>query len=321
VTRNYSSTAVRTSLLVSIGSGDATLFVDSSSGYPQVPFFATINRGQSNQEVVLVTTVAGTQWTVTRGQDGHPRFAHEAGSTVEHVWTATDATDSAGHISATAGMHGLTAGQTIPQRVQAEIKSFIPVGTIWEYAGSTAPALWLFPQGQAVSRTTYSALFAVIGTTYGAGNGSTTFNLPDFRDRVLMGGGTLGATGGSSSVTLTTTHLPAHTHTGPSHSHSFSATTDSDSHTHTAAVRLGDNIQPNTGPFNNNNSNRLAAAGGSSGTVDDSSAYIGSDAHTHSVSGTTGSSGTGATGSAGSGAAVDITPRHVRVNFIIYAGV
>jgi microcystin-dependent protein len=87
--------------------------------------------------------------------------------------------------------------------------------------------------GQNVSRTTYAALFAVIGTTYGVGDGSTTFTLPDLRGRVVAGeddmGGTsanrltgltdgvngdvLGGTGGLESNTLTEAQLPAHTHT------------------------------------------------------------------------------------------------------------
>lgn len=72
-------------------------------------------------------------------------------------------------------------------------------GVVKHYAGASAPAGWLACTGQAVSRTTYAALFAAIGTTWGAGNGTTTFNLPP-ADRMLMGAGGLyavGATGGS----------------------------------------------------------------------------------------------------------------------------
>lgn len=64
------------------------------------------------------------------------------------------------------------------------------VGTIQMYAGSSAPTGWAICDGSAVSRTTYSALFTAIGTTYGAGDGSTTFNLPDLRARVPVGAGT-----------------------------------------------------------------------------------------------------------------------------------
>lgn len=67
-----------------------------------------------------------------------------------------------------------------------------PIGSIQAYGGSTAPQGWLICDGSAVSRTIYSELFSVIGTTYGTGDGSTTFNVPDFRGRTAQGAGTLG---------------------------------------------------------------------------------------------------------------------------------
>lgn len=105
-------------------------------------------------------------------------------------------------------------------------------GMVMPYAGSTAPSGWLMCYGQAVSRTTYSALYAICGTTYGAGDGSTTFNVPDLRGRVVAGwdsmGGTsanrltnqsggingdgIGNTGGTELQALTVAQLPAHTH-------------------------------------------------------------------------------------------------------------
>jgi microcystin-dependent protein len=78
-----------------------------------------------------------------------------------------------------------------------------PAGGIQIYGGSSAPTGYLLCDGSAVSRTTYAALFATVGTTYGVGDGSTTFNLPDLRQRFPLGkaasgtGNTLGATGGS----------------------------------------------------------------------------------------------------------------------------
>lgn len=75
----------------------------------------------------------------------------------------------------------------------------LPVGCVFPYAGSTAPTGWLFCNGQAVSRTVESQLFAVLGTTYGAGNGTTTFNLPDLRGRVIIGKDT--TTGSANRVT------------------------------------------------------------------------------------------------------------------------
>lgn len=92
----------------------------------------------------------------------------------------------------------------------------VPVGGIIAYGGSSAPTGWGFANGQAISRTTYATLFAIYGTTFGSGDGSTTFNLPDIEGRVIAGkestasrltsavsgvdGGTLGATGGDQRL-------------------------------------------------------------------------------------------------------------------------
>lgn len=111
-----------------------------------------------------------------------------------------------------------------------------PVGTLKPYAGSSEPSGWLLCDGSAVSRTTYADLFAVISTTYGAGDGSTTFAVPDLRGRVPAGlddlggtpanrltdaqadvlGGSLGSEDASAAETdphtLTEAEMPAHTH-------------------------------------------------------------------------------------------------------------
>ena len=106
-------------------------------------------------------------------------------------------------------------------------------GMLMPFAGSAAPSGWLLAYGQAVSRSTYSSLFTAIGTTYGSGDGSSTFNLPDLRGRVVAGqddmggasgnrltnqsggldGDTLGATGGLETHTLSVAQLASHSHT------------------------------------------------------------------------------------------------------------
>ena len=103
-----------------------------------------------------------------------------------------------------------------------------PAGVVLPFAGSTAPTGWLLCFGQAVSRTTYAALFTALGTAYGVGDGSTTFALPDLRGRIPGGkdnmgcsaasrlttagsgvdGVTLGASGGAQTHTLTNAQLP-----------------------------------------------------------------------------------------------------------------
>ena len=100
----------------------------------------------------------------------------------------------------------------------------MPSGAMLQWPTATAPTGFLVCNGAAVSRTIYSALFAVVGTTFGAGDGTTTFNLPDFDNRFGVGAGDLyavGATGGSKdAVVVSHTHTatvtdPGHTHTIP----------------------------------------------------------------------------------------------------------
>ena len=107
--------------------------------------------------------------------------------------------------------------------IRAVSTSFIPSGVVWDYAGSSAPAGWLPCDGAAVSRTTYANLFTAISTTWGVGDGSTTFNVPDFKGRTTIGDGagsgltsrTLAGSGGEETHLMTTAEMVAHTHTAP----------------------------------------------------------------------------------------------------------
>lgn len=103
--------------------------------------------------------------------------------------------------------------------------SAVPIGTIVPYAGSTPPEGWLLCYGTEVSRAEYAALYAVCGDTYGAGNGSTTFRLPNLLNRVPVGSGSAnwrGQTGGAATVTLTTAQMPGHDHgSAGGHNHSM----------------------------------------------------------------------------------------------------
>lgn len=103
-----------------------------------------------------------------------------------------------------------------------------PSGAILQFAGSSAPANWLLCDGALISRTTYATLFGVIGTNYGAGDGSTTFKLPDLRGRVPIGAGqgssltnrVIAATGGAETHTLTVSQIPSHSHAIPLYDYS-----------------------------------------------------------------------------------------------------
>ena len=132
---------------------------------------------------------------------------------VTGAFTLDGATGTSGQIMTSAGSG---ATPTWADKVDGVLAGFIQM-----YGAASAPTGWLLCNGAAVSRSTYATLFALIGTTYGAGDGSSTFNVPDMRDKFPVGSGStyaLNATGGSADSTL-----PSHTHTAtvtdPSHSH------------------------------------------------------------------------------------------------------
>lgn len=185
--------------------------------------------------------------------------------------------------------------------VENPTSSGVPVATVLDYAGSTAPAGFLMCYGQNVSRTTYASLFSVIGTTYGTGDGSTTFTLPDARGRVSAGkddmggtsadrltnqsggvdGDTLGASGGAETHALTTAQLASHTH-GPGSL--AGSTSTAGNHTHYVGGTYNASGLGSTGNYVASypaaNNPATSAAGD----------------HTHTVSitsGTTGSEGSG----------------------------
>jgi microcystin-dependent protein len=130
------------------------------------------------------------------------------------------------------------ASGTVVQDSGAAANALIPTGTILAFGGSSAPSGFVLATGQAISRTTFANLFAVFGTTYGSGDGSTTFNVPDLRGRFVAGfdsgnatgrltgstaqgvsASTLGNTGGEQAHTMTSGELVSHNHTDSGHSH------------------------------------------------------------------------------------------------------
>ena len=126
----------------------------------------------------------------------------------------------------------LADGSVIASKLASDAISLLtPTGSLMPYAGSTAPTGYLLCNGSAVSRTTYADLFGIIATDYGSGDGSTTFNIPDLRGRVIAGKDDMGGSSadvltdaqadqlngklGSENHTLTAAEsgLPSHSHT------------------------------------------------------------------------------------------------------------
>ncbi len=208
--------------------------------------------------------------------------------------------------------------------------SYLPIGFVGNYAGDTAPAFWLLCFGQAVSRTTYAALFDVIGITYGSGDNVSTFNLPDLRGRVVAGkddmggtsanrltnqtgglnGDTLGATGGSEAHTLTEGQMP-------SHDHDYSGTTSTDGfHGHPIRRKHGGDDASGSGGLllrNSAGERENVTFTGTTPTDTFGEQLGGAGDHDHTYSGTT--------TSAGSGQAHNNVQPTLILNKIIFAGV
>ena len=216
-----------------------------------------------------------------------------------------------------------------------------PVGQIVAWSGSAGslPSGYFLCDGSAINRSTYAALFTVVGTTHGAGNGSSTFNIPDLRDRFILGasnstgdtsypGVSPGATGGSADATLV-----SHSHTVNNHTHSFSS-----SHTHSFTTGGGGshthNLLYNHGAFGGSSGAVTPRSGNTPVTPGISGRVSTESNHTHSgttnsgtASGTTGGSSPGTnsqtvsisgnTGNQGGGQPVDIRPKYYALMFIM----
>lgn len=186
----------------------------------------------------------------------------------------------------------------------------VPTGSIMQFAGGSSPTGWLICDGSTVSRTTYATLFSVIGTTYGSGDGSTTFNLPNTAGKSVFGYNSgdgsfnsLGGTGGSKTATLSTNELPAHTHTGTTNSdgaHTHSITDPGHSH----SLSTDEEVASGSG---STVANRDEGGGETTGSSSTGISIVSDGAHTHSFT----------TGSTGSGNAFSIMNPYIVFNHII----
>jgi len=214
-------------------------FRDYDADGGRIRVYASLSEGNLIQATNMLISEQDTEWTGEAGGNvgvmsyqANVRFVNFVAGSPAHADVADVALALDGPIM---------AGETRRIRPNRDTCNFeysddgstwtpfgILLGEIKMWATDTAPAGWLLCYGQAISRTTYAALYAVIGTTFGTGDGSTTFNLPDFRGRMPMGqddmGGTsanrvtavaadsIGGSGGAETHTLTVTEMPAHTH-------------------------------------------------------------------------------------------------------------
>lgn len=187
----------------------------------------------------------------------------------------------------TVGATGSDNALPTEQAVREALTSLIPAGTMILFGGTSTPSGWFWCDGSAYSRTTYAALFAAIGTTWGVGDGSTTFNVPDLRGRAPIGVGqgsgltnrTLGSKLGEESHALTLAENGPHTHTGGLHTHVGGE------HTHTINACYHDSGASGgsvvSGTLHTSDNNKTTLSGGAVATSSD-----GAVATTSSGSGT-----------------------------------
>jgi microcystin-dependent protein len=208
--RSYTATSVPSGLSageLAVNAADGKIWIGNSVGTGNVLI--------SSLSLSDMTGTASTATNLAGGSGGTIPYQSAAGT------TAMLANGTAGQLLQANG------GTAAPSWVASP---GVPTGSLFPYAGSSAPTGYLLCDGSAVARTgTYAALFAVIGTTYGSGDGSTTFNLPDLRGRMPLGAGTgvgLNASGtgkpagtnqtartagqwlGNETVTLSSSNIP-----------------------------------------------------------------------------------------------------------------
>jgi microcystin-dependent protein len=191
-------------------------FVNTGTSGGTIPLLNGANTWSSGQTFSAAITYGGV--TLSNAVTGTGNMVLSTSPTLT--------TASLGSSTATTQTYGDNSTKVA---TTAYVDSAVPSGVIFPYAGSAAPTGYLLCYGQAVSRSTYAALFAAIGTSYGVGDGTTTFNVPDLRGRVPAGkddmggaaasrltsttmspdGATLAAVGGAQTVTLTQANLPS----------------------------------------------------------------------------------------------------------------
>jgi microcystin-dependent protein len=296
-----------------------------SGTYPAVNFptdadiTLTANNGSVDQSrsAVLVVTSTGSL-TATRNV-----IAPASASKVYIIKNSTTGGQSIQIKYATGTAVLIPNGQTYP--VYGDGTNFYlassnttPTGTIQMWSTATAPTGYVLCNGVAISRTTYSSLYGVIGTTFGVGDGSTTFNVPNYQNYMPIGAGSsyaLASTGGST--TISSSNLPSHTHT-------FSGSVSASGSGTTSA---GSAVIQDPGHYHQVAPGRAVGESYGNGGIVDLAQYpnpvysstnttgVYDSGHAHNFSVSTSGSFSGTTGGTGSGTA--FLPPYLGINFII----
>ncbi len=244
-----------------------------------------------------------------RGVDNTTAYQHEAGAVIYPCITAREM-DEANELVSKYGAQGSvvyqgastftelaigTAGQVLKVNSGATAPEYGQVGTvgiaddavtlpklafdltgvITAFGGSSAPTGWLLCDGTAVSRSTYADLFAVVSTTYGIGDGTSTFNVPNLKGRIPVGRDstqtefdTLGETGGAKTHTLTSAEMPSHQHNVSAYAHTASIGSTDLAHTHTfSGTVAGDGAHTHTVNVNDQHQHPINYSGRTSGST------------------------------------------------------
>lgn len=318
--KNFAYSVVATA--PSPAASGTTLIVAPGDGakFPAAPFNAVVwpsgvQPTTTNAEVVRVTAKSVDTLTIVRAQESSSARTIVANDQIAQNITAKSLTDIENAIT--------TAGQTTA-----------PVGAVIMWTTNSAPTGWTICDGSAINRTTFSELFAVIGTTFGTGDGSTTFNVPNMQERIPIGksattainavgnvAGSWDHTHGPGSLTVAShTHGPgtlqvqSHTHTSgslqvASHTHgpgTLSTDTQATSHSHTLSSHTHTLVHTHTFSATTSDAQSNNFNNAQSGVSFTASTFL----HTHTVSGTTAGASTTTTSTPSDNATSFVTQTH-----------